>query len=41
MLAHAENERLKVDDLRRGMAIYLAALAQLAAGVPLEPPPSP
>lgn len=41
MLAHAENERLKVDDLRRGMAIYLAALAQLAAGVTLEPPPSP
>ena len=41
MLAHAENERLKVDDLRRGMAIYLAALAQLAAGVTLELPPSP
>jgi len=41
MLAHAENERLEVDDLRRGMAIYLAALAQLAAGVTLEPPPSP
>jgi len=36
-LAHAENERLKVDDLRRGMAIYLAALAQLAGGVTLEP----
>ncbi|HEX2796527.1 MAG TPA: Sapep family Mn(2+)-dependent dipeptidase, partial [Immundisolibacter sp.] len=41
MLAHAENERLEVDHLRRGMAIYLAALAQLAAGVTLEPPPSP
>jgi len=41
MLAHAENERLEVDHLRRGMAIYLAALAQLAAGVSLEPPPSP
>jgi succinyl-diaminopimelate desuccinylase len=38
-LAHAENEHLKVDDLRRGMAIYLAALAQLAAGVMLDPPP--
>ncbi|MBC7160755.1 MAG: Sapep family Mn(2+)-dependent dipeptidase [Immundisolibacter sp.] len=41
MLAHAENERLEVDHLRRGMAIYLAALAQLAAGVTLQPPPSP
>lgn len=41
MLAHAENERLKIEDLRRGMAIYLAALAQLAAGVTLEPLPSP
>lgn len=41
MLAHAENERIEVEDLRRGMAIYLAALAQLAAGVTLEPPSSP
>ncbi len=44
MLAHAENERLAVEDLRRGMSIYLAALAQLAAGVAVEPaapPPSP
>ncbi|MGK2941826.1 MAG: Sapep family Mn(2+)-dependent dipeptidase [Immundisolibacter sp.] len=40
-LAHAENERIKVDDLRRGMAIYLAALAQLAAGVTLQPPVEP
>lgn len=42
MLAHAENERLAVADLRRGMSIYLAALAQLAAGVTLAPAaPSP
>ena len=42
MLAHAENEHLRVDDLRRGMSIYLAALAQLAAGVTLAPAaPSP
>ncbi|GAB4348047.1 MAG: Sapep family Mn(2+)-dependent dipeptidase [Immundisolibacter sp.] len=38
MLAHAENERLAVSDLRRGMRIYLAALARLAAGVTLTPP---
>ena len=42
MLAHAENEKLAVADLRRGMSIYLAALAQLAAGVTLAPAaPSP
>lgn len=37
MLAHAENEKLAVADLRRGMSIYLAALAQIAAGVTLAP----
>ena len=39
MLAHAEDEHLRVDDLRRGMSIYLAALARLAAGVPVAPSP--
>ncbi|WP_372695629.1 Sapep family Mn(2+)-dependent dipeptidase [Immundisolibacter sp.] len=37
MLAHAENERLAVSDLQRGMRIYLGALARLAAGVTLTP----